>query len=760
MRYSIQNNDINAILNTEIKVSSKINELCTIFIENVTEWGKKFNSELVYNVCKKTVGMIDEDYTNSINKFTHQYVDFEISFVNISKRFLVGEETLTKVGKLEQEIIDKVKSHNKNEIIYQLTGDAQYSEELILEYNEIIQDFIKKIEENFDEDYSEVKSISNTNILGEGLDILVRCQYETLQKTSLMYKKIFDIFLEWYKKTLEENQTILEELHEEVSRNAEQLSSDDKINVLLLSIIENNISIVQLSNSSSGESGTKAQSQNDADNSKTKKENIEKAAKEAVKSSAGAVLNDLGSPEEVKEFKTHVSDCQGAFDKFNSESNPEQKKEKFKELSEQIKNGAKKYAKPMMKALSTLVPLIAPEGHIAAKIAEKLPEIMDCFSGKENSEEDADKIGLALDCMKSVGIDKLPETQEDIEKYIEENGKDIKDDILGKVLSSDKYKNALGIKDNDLSESESKKQHEGIGEKGADSYPQKRNAYDYDFESYDPKALNNLSPKINENKAKQLSDEIYSEIPKKFTDEDLEGISSELGDVKSQLENDKAYVQIPKESEAGRLINELQQMIEHEDGGKILQDVDGKYNKDDVRALCDEFDYEKNKSEEDKTLPNYGKACKNFIRRQMGYPAEDGKFIIKEIRELIPVIDGRYKEFIVGNIELLDLINDAKDLFESKGGRVKCTTIISSLADYALGAGFFMGLGAMLAMSATWPLAALLVLFPMCSVFTGIDSRSYSILVYNLGDRRTDYLLSTYVNVEKNHFCLLTDEDE
>ena len=155
MRYSIQNNDINAILNTEIKVSSKINELCTIFIENVTEWGKKFNSELVYNVCKKTVGMIDEDYINSINKFTHQYVDFEISFVNISKRFLVGEEALTKVGKLEQEIIDKVKSHNKNEIIYQLTGDAQYSEELILEYNEIIQDFVKKIEDNFDEDYSE-----------------------------------------------------------------------------------------------------------------------------------------------------------------------------------------------------------------------------------------------------------------------------------------------------------------------------------------------------------------------------------------------------------------------------------------------------------------------------------------------------------------------------------------------------------------------------------------------------------------------------
>lgn len=73
MRYSIQDEDLSIISNIENNTSESIEQLYNEYVENIAEWGKCFHSELVYQICKKTIGMIDEDYMQAINNFVTQY---------------------------------------------------------------------------------------------------------------------------------------------------------------------------------------------------------------------------------------------------------------------------------------------------------------------------------------------------------------------------------------------------------------------------------------------------------------------------------------------------------------------------------------------------------------------------------------------------------------------------------------------------------------------------------------------------------------
>lgn len=94
-----------------------------------------------------------------------------------------------------------------------------------------------------------------------------------------------------------------------------------------------------------------------------------------------------------------------------------------------------------------------------------------------------------------------------------------------------------------------------------------------------------------------------------------------------------------------------------------------------------------------------------------------------------------------------------------EGGGIKCKVILNALSKCALGAGCFLGIGALLAMSATWPLAVLVSLIPLASLFYNDDSRAYSILVYNLGDRRVDFLLGNYIKKEDNYYMIKENND-
>ena len=749
MRYSIQDDDLSLITNIESEASECIEQIYNEYIENISEWGKHFNSELVYEICKKTIGMIDEDYIQAMSVFTAQFDDIGISFVSISKRYKVGEEALVKVENFQNEILEKLLLHGANEVQFACDGDAQYSTELINQYKEINQEFLSKIESAYDEQYSNVKNIHDDNMLGDALEVIVKYQFETIQKICMLYDTIFEKFLEWYERTLCENEEILESLNQQI-RVASAEIGQDEIENLLSQILDESVGRI----GTSGGAGNALQNNNaSASKERTeekKQEAIKKVAHKAVIASVDSLLKELDTPEKIKDFKQYVGECQRHFDEYKNDKDG--KKGKFQKFCDFIKNGAKKYGKPIMKALGIVVPLIAPEGHIVAKIAKSLPAVMECFSGSKPKESDSDKIELGLECMKSIGVEKLPEDGKKVQEYLVKNSETIAKDILKKVLSSPKYMNILGIDNEELSKPENQKLYKSVTGKDVKVVPQKRKSIDYDFEEYNPKKLKAIEPMDSEEKAKKIASDISACIPNSFNGASFDKLTKDLEEVRKQVNSGKGYVQLDNNDELRKLIDELRRLVDGKIKGELLQNIEGRYNKDDMKMLCDELDYENGIASSFKQPLNVGRACQNFVRRQMGYPAEYERPTIKAVNELIPLINKKSGEFSIDNKGLINRINNAQIFTRSKNGNIKRKCLLNSIAFGTLDIGKYLGIGASILMASFWPLGIVLAVAQLCAYFTDNGATDYSYLVYNLGEDRVDTLLNNYQNVDGDKF--------
>jgi len=171
----------------------------------------------------------------------------------------------------------------------------------------------------------------------------------------------------------------------------------------------------------------------DTEEENNRRNQAQKASRETVKSLVDSLLKELDSPEKIRDFKEYILECQQKYEDYNKSNDKIEKKSKFKKLCNVIKKGAKKYTLPTLKALGIVLPLFLPEAHIISLIAKNLPKIMECFTGVENNESDIDKIGLGLEFMKSLGVEKLPEDCSEIKGYFEENGEVITKSILKSV---------------------------------------------------------------------------------------------------------------------------------------------------------------------------------------------------------------------------------------------------------------------------------------------------------------------------------------
>ena len=749
MRYSIQDDEVSKIVSLEEVVAANIGQLCQKFVEEITIWGKKFNSQLVLDISKKTVGMINDDLYISYNSFSTDFDNTGASFFNISERYYIGDDALQKVKSIQQDILDTMCSHSSLEIAYECEGDSKYSTELINEYKEIISRFISKIDSAYEDNIMSARDIGYNNILGNSLEILVKYQYDTLINISYLYHTIFDTFLEWYDKTVKENATLLEEIACKLIY-ASQENHEEEIEKVLSQILEGNIVNSGTSSASLGNIGQ--------GNSKPNEENSypKEMIKQAIASSTDALIKELDTQEKIHNFKQYIRQCQRQFDECKSETNDKEKQSKFQKFCEFIKDGAKKYSKPIAKALGIIVPLIAPKGHIVSKIAKSLPDIMQCFSGISNEKKDMDKDELGLDCMKSIGVDKLPENPDEIKKYIEDNSEKIASDILKKILSSEKYMKILDIDENELSKQENREVYKKATGKELARVPEKRKAYDYNFEQYNPKKLNSLCPIENEEKVNLISEDIGTNLAEKFSCNSMEKITGELQKVKHELDSSRAYVQLIDDTELKRLIDEIRGIISTRTESEILENYEGRYNKEDIRMLFDEFESEKKKSEAKKIDPNYKRACKNFVRRQMGYPAkEEESVVVKDIKELIPVINSKCPSFIVEDKKIITLINNAQNLVNQKNGNIKRKGILKTLWDNTTILGGTLGIGVLLALGGCWPLGVLYSWTSIGSVISDNYSSAYSNLAYQLGDKRTDFLIDNYMNTENNKFSLV-----
>ena len=761
MIYSIQDEDLNKIINLEKKVSEDIEQLYNDYADNIIQWGKKFDSELVYGICKRSIEMIEEDYFQAMNNFVSQYVEMGMSFENISLHYKVGNDALGKVTKFQRDILKTVFLHNMKEIQYTYHGNAKYSNELINEYKDISIDFLTKIEISYDEYSNQAKNIREENLLGDGIDILIKYQYETLQKVGMLYDKILDTFLEWYEKTLYENGVLLETLNQQMLTLSGTLGEEEIENLLSQIIDESSISQESYIDNLSGHNFKCTSSDEMAQNidekfEQKKREEIKKSANIAMLASVKALLKELDTPEKIKKFKEYIEACQSKFDECRTENDKETKKSKFKQFCDFIKKGAKKYAKPIAKALGIIVPLIAPETGLISKIAVALPSLMECFSGVLDEKKDMDKIELALECIKSIGVKNFPNEPEKIYKYIEDRAEDIAHDILRKILSSEKYLKVLNIDENELSKPKNREIYKAYTGKELVSVPQKRKAYDYDFEQYKPKKLNQLQPIVSEETVNSLSNDIKSGLTRQFNSKDFEQVMNEIQILKKGFDTSKSYVDIMPNSKIKYIIDEIRSIIKLKIQDKYLEDYDGRFNKEELHILFEEFEDEKIKSRKNKKQPNYSNAGANFLRRYMGYPAQEEEIVIvKNMQELIPVLNSKCPRFKVENESLLKTVNNAKKLLVQKNSKIKKKGILKILWDNATVLGGTLGMGTLLGIGVCWPLGLLYTWSSIGSILEDNQSVAYTNLVYQLGDKRTDFLLERYHNIEKNMFELV-----
>lgn len=108
-------------------------------------------------------------------------------------------------------------------------------------------------------------------------------------------------------------------------------------------------------------------------------------------------------------------------------------------------------------------------------------------------------------------------------------------------------------------------------------------------------------------------------------------------------------------------------------------------------------------------------------------------------------MDQSLEKFYIENKKLLELIVNAKKIFERKGNAVKRKGIVRGIADAALGIAGILGIGALLISGGV--ATAIRALYLASGVVEPQDevSKAYSALIASIGDRRTALLLENYV---------------
>lgn len=165
------------------------------------------------------------------------------------------------------------------------------------------------------------------------------------------------------------------------------------------------------------------------------------------------------------------------------------------------------------------------------------------------------------------------------------------------------------------------------------------------------------------------------------------------------METGRGYVQLDNNEGLRKLIEELRKIVNGQLNGEVLQNIDGRHNKEDMKMLCDELEYEQEVASSPKQPLDVSRACQNFIRRQMGYPAEYDRPTIKETNELIPLLNKKSDVFSIDNNGLVNQINNAQNFIRSKNGNLKRKVILNSITESTIGIGIYLGIGASILMA-------------------------------------------------------------
>lgn len=131
MRYSIEDSELIALRNFCQSSNTNLENIYKTYLRNLEEWSRKLNSELVYEICRRSIGLLETDYNRELERFCQKFSLSQTSFVGISQFYNVGQEALAKMQRFQDSILPKGILKSKWELPIATTDNFQYSFELI-----------------------------------------------------------------------------------------------------------------------------------------------------------------------------------------------------------------------------------------------------------------------------------------------------------------------------------------------------------------------------------------------------------------------------------------------------------------------------------------------------------------------------------------------------------------------------------------------------------------------------------------------------
>ncbi len=228
-------------------------------------------------------------------------------------------------------------------------------------------------------------------------------------------------------------------------------------------------------------------------------------------------------------------------------------------------------------------------------------------------------------------------------------------------------------------------------------------------------------------------------------DYDAVQLQEEIKELEKQDAKNKlnGYVKLPKDSQMAKMAGKICKQAQDNGLPGMFREKDGRYNANEMGILRDEIGREMQRGDG----RDLGRAMRNSMRRDCGYPREDmGRGpVVEDIRELIPLLDDGETEFSAGN-GIDKILKDAyafnsRDDAEEEKQRI--------LNDASAGDGLFGLFDIFFSMLTIVPMIIWPLFDPFCDADTsgdaeGNEGRAYGYLAGQIGKDRTEKLLQDY----------------
>lgn len=339
MRYSIEDSELIALRNFYQSSNTNLENAYKTYLRNLEKWSRKSNSELVYEICMRSLGLLETDYNRELERFCQKFSLSQASFVGISQFYNVGQEALAKIQRFQTSILPQGIVKSKWELPIATTDNFQYSFKLIREYKDLTDCFFNQIQGLYDQQMVGFDEKIERNILWSGVKILIEAQYEILLIFQRIYHYLFEAFWDWYNEKLKQNRKLLKDIELTI-----KISPDEVVGKLIQELLFNILEVPESISSRDGEQYRMNQNNTlnqQSNNDEELQRDVKELSQEAIEEKLNDVGEDLETPEKRAAFRNGLSRCRKRLEEYWKSPDGENLKRQLSSVWEFIKGTSK-----------------------------------------------------------------------------------------------------------------------------------------------------------------------------------------------------------------------------------------------------------------------------------------------------------------------------------------------------------------------------------------------------------------------------------